>query len=270
MIPNRHLFYLFGLLSLPSALAATGSSDFDGDRLKMPADQITVVLRQTPMPELGEGRLAKILTRYYQEGLGGPEHWEKISSLKVSGTLTLHDGEYELNAFQKKPDLIKMTIRANQRELVLGHDGEVAWQKLPGRESKAEPMPEAEARRFKHSAYFGNHLLYPFASGKQIQYIDTVPVEGAICHQIRVTLDSGYQVDYFIDIRSYLELKVLNMDLRNETTNSVVYKDYIREFGMPIAKQVESYENGEWVSSLTLDEVKVNAGVIPWMFEMRP
>ena len=28
-------------------------------------------------------------------------------------------------------------------------------------------------------------------------------------------------------------------------------------------------ENGEWVSSLTLDEVKINAGIIPWMFKMR-
>lgn len=270
MIPKRHLLYLFGTLSLSSVLSATESGEADGDSLQMPAGQINVILRQTAMPDLGMGRLAKILTRYYQEGLGGPKNWEKISSLKVSGTLKLKDGEFELNALQKKPDLIKMTIRANQRDLILGYDGETAWQRLPGRENKAEPMTEEEARRFQHSAHFGNHLLYPFANGKQIQYIDTVPVEGAICHQIRVSLDTGYQVDYFIDIRSYLEVKVLNTDLRNDTTNSVVYKDYIREFGMPIAKQVESYENGEWISSLTLDEVKINAGVIPWMFKMRP
>lgn len=260
---------LFAALSLPSVLVTAGNDEIDGNTLQIAADQITIILQQTPMPELGEGRLAKILTRYYQEGLGGPENWDEISSLKVSGTLKLKDGEYELNAFQKKPDLIKMTIRGNQRDLVLGYDGETAWQKLPGRENKTEPMPEEEARRFKHSAHFGNHLLYPFASGKQMEYIDTVPAEGAICHQIRVTLDSGYQVDYYIDIRTYLEIRVQNTDLRNGTTNSVVYKDYIREFGMPIAKQVESYENGEWVSSLTLHEVKINAGVIPWMFKMR-
>ncbi len=269
MIPKWHILYFVGALGLCSALSGAGKDEALGDTLQLPEDQITVILRKTPMPELGSGRLAKILTRYYIEGLGGADNWNEISSLKVSGTLKLKDGEFELNAYQKKPDLIKMTIRGNQRDLVLGYDGTTAWQQLPGRDTKPEPMLEVEARRFKHSAHFGNHLLYPFASGKKMEYIDTVPIEGNICHQIRVTLDTEYQVDYFIDIRTYLEIKVLNTDLRTNHTNSVIYKDYIREFGMPIAKQVESYENGEWVSSLTLDDVKVNSGVIPWMFKMR-
>ena len=85
----------------------------------------------------------------------------------------------------------------------------------------------------------------------------------------RVTLDTDYQVDYFLDIRTYLEIKAVNTDLRTGKVNSLVYQDYFREYGMPIARQVESFEDGEWVSSLRLDEVKVNAGVIPWMFKMR-
>lgn len=269
MISKWHILHLCLALGLSSVLSGADSGESIGDRLEMPADEINVILRQTSMPELGSGRLAKILTRYYVEGLGGPEDWEKISSLKVSGTLFLKEEEFELNAYQKKPDLIKMSIRGKQRELVLGYDGETAWQDLPGANNKAEPMSADEARRFKHSAHFGNHLLYPFASGKTIEYIDTVPAEGNVCHQIRVTLDTDYQVDYFIDIRTYLEIKVVNTDLRTGQASSIVYQDYIREYGMPIAKQVESFENGEWVSSLRLDEVKVNAGVIPWMFKMR-
>jgi len=265
---NRNICCFIGTLGLCAVLSAANDEKVAYDTLEIPTE-MNVILRQTPMPDLGAGRLAKILTRYYVEGLGGAHNWNQISSLKVSGTLRLESGEFELNAYQKKPNLIKMTIRGNQRDLVLGYDGTTAWQKLPGRDTQAEPMAEAEARRFKHSAHFGNHLLYPFAEGKRIDYIDTVPTEGNICHQIRVTLDTGYQIDYYIDIRSYLEIKVVNIDLRNGSSNSVIYKDYIREFGMPIAKTVESFEDGEWVSSLTLDEVKVNAGIIPWMFKMR-
>lgn len=269
MKPNRPLL-IFSLI-LGSCLSVFGEAPAapSSERLELPADEITVILRQTPMPDLGQGRLAKILSRYYQEGLGGAENWAKISSLKVSGTLKLDEEEFEVNAYQKKPDLIKMTIRGNQRDLVLAHDGTTAWQRLPGRDTKAGPMPDEEARRFTHSAHFGNHLLYPFAEGKEVEYVDTVPVEGTICHQIRVTLSTDYQVDYFIDIRTYLEVKVLNTDLRDATTKSVVFRDYIREFGMPVAKQIESYENGGWVSSLILNEVQVNSGVMPWMFKMR-
>jgi hypothetical protein len=239
-----------------------------GDVLQMPSEEISDTLRATPMPELGEGNLARIIKRYYVDGLGGVKNWDAISSLKISGTLKLEAGEYELNAYQKKPDLIKITMSAEGRELVISYDGKYAWQKLPGRGEQPKPMSEDEARRFKHSACFGSHLLYPFAAGKKLEFIDTVPIDGNICHQIRVTLNSDYQVDYFIDIRTYLQVKEVNTDLRTGKVNSVIYRDYSRELAMPIAMQVESYEEGKWVSTLTIDEVKINSGVIPWMFNM--
>jgi len=248
-----------------SALCASD----DGKVLSLPPEELNVIVRKTAIPELGDSRIAKILSRYFREGLGGAENWDKIVSLNLTGELKTEEGELKLNAYQKKPNLIKMNIYKDsvQNGLTLAYDGKVAW-KQTGRRAKSELMTETEARRFIHSARFGNYLLYPFAEGKRIRLIDTVPVEGAICHQIRVELDTGYQVDYYIDIRSYLEVKVVNTDLRSGSVNSVIYKDYIREFGMPIAKKVESFEGGEWVSSLVLDEVKVNSGVMPWMFHM--
>lgn len=84
-----------------------------------------------------------------------------------------------------------------------------------------------------------------------------------------MTLDSGYQVDYFIDIRIYLEFKTIHTDFRSGLVTSVVYKDYFRELGMPIAKQVDGFEHGECVSSLTLNDFKVNAGLMTSMFKMR-
>jgi hypothetical protein len=220
------------------------------------------------MPELGNSRLELILSRYYHEGLGGVENWEKIVSLRVSGILTLEGGEFQLHAYQKKPDFVKMTIIGDNRDLVIGYDGKTAWRLLRESNAVAKPMEQGEARRFIHSAHFGNHLLYPYAFGKTISYIDTVPVEGRICHQIRVTLDTDYQVDYFIDVRTYLEIRVNNLDLRSGERNAVVYEDYIREFGMPIAKKVVSTKNDNWVSTLVLEEVKVNSGIMPWMFRM--
>ena len=83
-----------------------------------------------------------------------------------------------------------------------------------------------------------------------------------------MTLDSGYQVDYFIDIRTYLQRKAVHIDLRSGIVNSILFKSYVRELGMPIAKEVENFENEEWVSSLTLHDYKVNSGVMPWMFKM--
>jgi len=241
----------------------------EGNVLSRSPQELSVSIREAPMPELGETRIEKILKSYYRKALGGPENWEKILSLNIIGSMKTEGGALELNTYQKKPDFIKINLssESGQKSLILAYDGEVAW-KQTGRRSKAERMAEAEARRFIHSARFGNYLLYPFAEGKRISLVDTVPVEGAICHHIRVELDTDYQVDYFIDIRSNLEIKVVNTDLRSGTTHSIIYKDYISEQGMPVARSVKSYGNDKWVSTLSVDEVKINSGVMVWMFHM--
>ena len=261
--------YLLFSLGACATLSGENDSISLGDTLSMPTDQINTIMRQSAMPELGEGRLARILTRYYKTGFGGAENWEQISSLKVSGMIKLESGQFKMIAYQKKPDLFRMRILHNERDFEMGFDGTNAWQRMPGRNTEPELMGEAEARRFIHGARFGNYLLYPYANGKKIQYIDTVPNEGNLCHHIRVTLDNEYQVDYFIDIRVYLELKSIHTDFRSGSVTSVVYKDYVQESGMPIAKQIENFEHGEWVSTLTLDDFQVNSGLMPWMFEMR-
>jgi len=238
------------------------------ETLTFDEESMNVLIRQTAMPEMGESRLETILARYYSEGLGGVENWKKIESLKVFGTLKTKTETFNLAAYQKKPNLIKITLRNENKQFTLGYNGEKAWELLPDSRGKASEMDLAVARRFIHSAHFGNYLLYPYEQGKTVSYVDTVPVEGSICHQIRVILDTSYQVDYFIDIRTYLEIKVVNTDLSDQSVNSSIFTDYIREFDMPIAKNMHSYENGEFVSELNLDEVKVNSGIMPWMFNM--
>jgi hypothetical protein len=255
--------------ALMMVLVSLSVSAERGVKLKTPEGGVTEILLQTAMPELGDGRLAMILTRYYHEGLGGPEHWDRISSLRVRGLLTLKDSEFELQALQRKPNFMKLTLVSNQQEWVFGHDGTTAWKRAPNPNLRLEEMADKEARRLTHGAYFGNHLLYPFAEGKEIVYIDTIPTEGKICHQVRVRTNSGFRIDYFIDIRTYLDAKVVIADPENDNTRCMIYKNYIRVHGMPIAKRVDSSENGEWVSTLVLDEIGVNRGVMPWMFKMR-
>ncbi len=235
-------------------------------------DEVTVILRQTAMPEMSQDRLGSILTRCYNKGLGGPDNWEKVVSLRVSGRLTVEAGEFEFNSYQKKPHYIKMTIHGPHGAWQAGYDGNVAWQVLAPHSAAPDPaaaeMDAEEARRFIQNGHFGNHLLYPYALGKQIEYLDTVPVDGAICHQIRVTLESGFQVDYFVDIRTYLGCKTIMTDLRTGEVSETLWKDYFRESGIPIARKMVSSENGVWVSTFELDKIMVNSGVMPWMFKM--
>ena len=44
------------------------------------------------MPELKQSQLGKILTRYYNNCLGGADHWKAINSFKVSAELNTANG----------------------------------------------------------------------------------------------------------------------------------------------------------------------------------
>ena len=129
-------------------------------------------------------------------------------------------------------------------------------------------MEPEEARPFIHGSMFVNHLMYPDEPGKEVKYIDTVPIEGTLCHNIQVTMDTDYIVNYYIDIHSLLEFKVVNKDLKNGDVDEIYYSDYTCKDGIFIAKKIANYHNGEWESDLIIDSIQVNSGVIPFMFKM--
>lgn len=258
-------------LFFPIALILTNQSMANTDqklRLSPPSGSALQALQGIDMPELGDGRLDRILGRYYKEALGGPKNWERISSLRISGTIRFESGEFKLTALQRKPNQVKMTLRQNQQKLILASDGETAWQHAPRSGEAPQIMPEKEGRRFKMSAHFGSLLLNPFAEGKEITFIDTVPTEGHICHQVRVVLEEGFQLDYFIDIRTFLEVKIEMVDLREEGIQRTVFADYKRVSGFPVAQRIDNYRDDEWLSTLLVDEVRVNTGIVPWMFDL--
>lgn len=225
-------------------------------------------LQSAAMPTTGNDRLGAILQRYYEQGLGGAENWERVMSVRMSGHLILESGQFALNIYQKKPHYIKISLSGNSYRIEKAYDGHSAWQASGQHASVISKMETAAARRFIHRAHFGSYLLYPYSSGKQIEYLNTVPMNGAVCHHIRVKLQTDYQVDYFLDAHRYLEVKTVHTDLRSGAVHSIRYSDYIRKSGIPIAQKIMRYEEGEWLSTLQIDTIKVNSGVMAWMFKI--
>ena len=59
-----------------------------------------------------------------------------------------------------------------------------------------------------------------------------------------------------------------NLDLSTGKVNTIHYRDYTVVSGMPMAMQLENYEDGQLVSMLELSDFKVNVGIMSWMFRM--
>ena len=127
-------------------------------------------------------------------------------------------------------------------------------------------MSANEARRFIHSSVFGNYLLYPYRSGKTIEYLGTTREMDTVCHRIRVSLQNNFTVDYYIDVRTYLDVKIVNRDEELNTSTTLICSDFKNIKGFPVAYKVVSKTEDGPETTLTLEQVDFNIGLTEWMF----
>ena len=249
-------------LLFATLLSASGASDLSELKPSSPTDP--KVLETIAMPDLASSKLGDILENYYNRHLGGAERWSTLESVRMRGTIDNQGRMLSVTSYQKKPDLCKLKIWNDEYSVMLGYDGDDAWIK-EGR-SAVRDMSHAERKRFVLNSRFESLLLYPFKSDRRIEYIDAVPFKGRLCHQIRVYLEKRYEVDHFVDVRDYSLVKIDSRDTLNDHSHESVFTSYRTFDEYPVAMEVTNYENGEKVSIFYVDEVKVNSGVVPWLF----
>ena len=257
------VFLLLGMLCL------LGLSPFSLAGQSGGASHASAAEQLGPM-DLPEGRLGRVLNRYYNEGMGGLSAYQRLESLRMEGDMEIGGRTFPFRIFKKKPDLFMLTMTLPGRnDWTMGYDGEVAWQQRPDlNDGKAVKMDEVQQARFLLDAAFASHLLYAKDPKKEINLIDTVPLDGRICHQIEVMFSSGYRLTYFIDTRTLHEYKVVIEDKNTGRLTEAFFDDYVKVGGMPMAREVTNFEEGEPVSILRIERIESNVGLMPWIFEM--
>jgi len=239
-----------------------------GELLTVPAT-LSVEERTVAMPKLASSELGKILNRYYRHGLGGRASWEQLKSLRLIGQIQRGDQSYALEEWIKKPDLWKQELRGETFQKLRGYDGKFSW-KQSDLSEPAKVLDGVWSECYAMDLHLGSLLLYPYAEGKRIELIESVPLEGKIGHRIRVSCEGRPIVfEYTIEVPGYLESSrvVLTEDGERRVLYKVEFQNYQQtELGVPIPHKRLYYRDDELVSSVQLDTVRENTGLMPWMF----
>ena len=271
---DSNRFFLIRIIGLCFFVAYAFADDLSNEkinRLLPEGFELTKALEESPMPELYPSKLGQVLTRHYNEGLGGFEKWKQFKSVKMKGTVeTAEGGFYGYESLLKKPNYLKMVLFLEEGDHILAFDGVNAREKSPVSDSAVLLKPDdPKSRLIKQSAQFGNYLLYPFDSNKTIEYLGTERKADSVCHWIRVELDNHFIIDYFIDVQTYKEVKVVLHDLvDSENNSSIQYSNYKSINGLPIAHEIRSEKFEKWASTLTINSVDINVGSLHWMFDI--
>lgn len=212
-------------------------------------------------------RLTGILEDYYQATFGGQGNWSKIQSFRLEGVLRLPTGTLSFVAFKKKPDYCKIVLFAgNGARIVMAYDGSDAWQLNTMESSEPAPMPPIEALNFIRDAPTAGHLLYPNLPGKRIELLQDQFVDGQACQSLRVTLLSGLQVSYLIDLMDCVERQQVTVNSVSGATEVTTHGRIRKIAGVAIPMESKTTVDGELLHEVQIQRVEANLGIMPWMF----
>lgn len=230
---------------------------------------ITESLINASMPELKQSELGKVLTRYYNQCLGGADHWETIKSIKISADLDSTTGMYHYESINKKPNFYKIAISLDGVTNIVAFDGNNKWQKQISDEGVFFPEIVPQMDRMVNETELSSYLLFPLLKEKAFQYKGTVRKFNTVCHQISLFAEQDYLIDYFIDVESYFIVSIKITDTLREFSPVLIrYSDYQMVDGLYLAHHIETFIDGKWDSTLKVNSINTNVGALGWMFRL--
>ena len=228
---------------------------------------ITQSLINSAIPELRQSQLGKILTGYYNNCLGGADHWKAINSFKVSAELNTGNGIQAYGSIYKKPNLYKTAISSGETTNIVAFDGNNKWQKQISGEEWSYPKIAPNLRRMIHEPELATYLLYPLQKGKAFQYEGTVRENNTVCFRISLFTQRGYLIDYYIDVESYCIVLIKIVDRLKEFSPVLIeYSDHRLVDGVYFPHKIKYHIDGQWDSTLNIKDISMNVGAANWMF----
>lgn len=252
------------LVALMTPIAAQEeSAELDTPQPSRDAAQV-----RDPMDLTGvDSGVASILRNHYRHNYQSSETWERVQSLRFEGMLHLKERSLRFVAFKKKPNNVKIMVSSDERPvMVMAYDGADAWQIDPTRSAEPVDMPAAEALNFIRDAVTGSHLLNTGMPGKRIELQGSTVVDGRRHYELLVTLPTGQTLTSLLDMVTFSEyLKITQNAVTGDRETVKTLESKMVE-GIHIPTRSELSIDGKVVHTIEITDVRINVGVMSWMF----
>jgi hypothetical protein len=224
------------------------------------------------VPGTARGETVEDVIARNLEARGGLAHIEAVTTLRMTGRMSVGPGEeVPVTIEKKRPGRIRFEMVVKGRPAVQAWDGRTAWG-IPALGSRTpRRMPAEAAPLLASQADIDGPLVDYRAKGHRVALVGREKVDGAECWRLRVKLASGGVEDYFLAIRSGQIVKiegtqkVQGREIKGET----LLGDYRAAGGVLWPHTVRSGALGQPDKQvLTVDRIEVNVPIDDARFEM--
>jgi outer membrane lipoprotein-sorting protein len=216
--------------------------------------------------------LDQILKKNY-ESRGGLKKLKQVKSFLFEGKIVIpmQGLEFPVKVWQKKPNLMRMEANVMEKMVIQAYNGKIAWWIMPfmGVNDPAE-MPENEGKEVIQQAESLDPLVDYKEKGHKLELVGKEDMEGTEVFKLKLTEKDGRIVLFFLETDSCIEIKTATYIKRGEEENLVesFLGDYKEVEGIMFPFSVESKMNGNTVTKMAIESVKLNEKMDNSLFEM--
>lgn len=217
----------------------------------------------------GENLTVEEVMDRYIEAMGGRVALEQINSARLRGSVL--DGDKvvsTITVLKKNPDRVRVVIDSGRSRFVQGYDGETVWfSRYAGGQVFHGEMPKAQADKFIEEAPLANYLVR-YREEEDLRF----ELEGAIllnripCYAVAVHFPDGRKNLHLIEKENFVERRIYEFDAEGNELVELIPSQFERFGGVDFAMRIVRRKDGETVSTLVLEEVEINIGILEEAF----
>lgn len=161
--------------------------------------------------------------------LGGKDKLDKLQTVIMDGSLTVQGADISVTVTLVNKKLMRQDISAmgmTGYDLMTDKEG---WTFMPFQGmQKPEPKTADDVKEAQSELDITGSLYNYAAKGNKVELLGTEDVEGTSCNKLKVTLASGKEETYFLDIKSDMIVRVKEKKKINgqEIELSIDFSDY--------------------------------------------
>jgi outer membrane lipoprotein-sorting protein len=204
---------------------------------------------------------------------GGAEKWKSVSSVRMTGQISLQGKQLPLTIYAKRPNLNRQEITIQDSKLVQAFDGTTAWVVNPLTGSDApHALPPAAAEMMRNSADFDGALIDYKAKGHTIELVGREKLGDTDVYHLKVTMRGGPHVQhYYLDAKTGIELKT-SAEIDPGTGQPQKLETEMSGFeqveGITVPRTVRQIVDGKPMVEMTIEKVEFNVPMDDALFRM--
>lgn len=201
----------------------------------------------------------------YSAAMGGLDAFTKISSAKMSGTVTAQGNDFPVTVQVINGKAMRTDVDIMGQSIVNVYNNGKGWKINPfAGVTVATDVTGTELTDFKAQASLSNHLMDYKNRGHKVEFAGQEKMGGVDVYKIKLTnKDDGKLITYYINSTDYMLVKsIMKRDIQGaEVEVETVYSDIKDINGVKFAMVRTQTANGNELQTIKLDKMELNVPI---------